>query len=375
MAVKKNKGLVLVAGGAGFIGSHLVDALIERGYVVRVFDNLLPPSHNGKLPTWFNKKAEFIKGDVRVKKDWEKALAGVKYVFHLAAYMDYRMDFSTYVRTNTESVALLYEIIVEKKLPVKKVILASSQAVYGEGKYVCSQHGEVYATPREEAQLKRREWECLCYCGRVFTKIVPEKEDDALFPDNPYGISKEMVEKLALHLGRAYKIPTVLLRYSIVHGSRQSFRHFYSGALRSFVVQALAGEPIEMHEDARQIRDFVHIKDAVRAHIKVLESPKADYEIFNIGSGRRTDTVWKLSRLVSKCAGVPFRPIVKGIFRKGGARHSLMNVDKLKKLGWKPECSLEDNARDCVDWMRKYPEAIRYLHNTYGDMKKRGIIR
>src|SRR3989344_5776515 len=167
---KKDKGLVLVAGGAGFIGSHLVDALVLRGYAVRVLDNLCPPSHNGKLPEWFNKKAEFVKGDVRVKKDWKKALRGVSYVFHLAAYMDYHLDFSNYFRTNTESAALLYEVIVEQKLPVKKIILASSQAVYGEGKYWCAKHKEVYAIPRGEAQLKKKDWECRCHCGRKFTQ-------------------------------------------------------------------------------------------------------------------------------------------------------------------------------------------------------------
>ena len=375
MAIKKDKPKILVTGGAGFIGSHLVDALILRGYAVRVLDNLAPPSHNGKLPAWFHKNAEFLKGDVRVKKDWEKALTGVSYVFHLAAYMDYHMDFSTYVSTNTESAALLYEAIVEKKLPIKKIIFASSQAVYGEGKYLCPRHGEVYAAPREESQLKRQDWECACHCGRKFIKVIPQKEGDELFPGNPYGISKEMLEKLALHLGKAYKIPTVILRYSIVHGARQSFRHFYSGALRSFVVPALAREPIEMREDARQLRDFVHIKDAISSHIKVLESPKADYEIFNIGSGRKGDTVLKLGKLVSKYAGVPFRPVIKGVFRRGSTRHSLMNVEKLKKLGWEPKCKLEDSARDYLVWVKQYPEAIGYLHRTYNDMKKRGITR
>ncbi len=228
MTRKKGKGLVLVAGGAGFIGSHLVDALILRGYRVRVLDNLCRPSHNGKLPEWFNKKAEFVKGDVREKKDWEKALRGASHVFHLAAYMDYHLDFSAYVDTNTKSAALLYEVIVEKKLPVKKVILASSQAVYGEGKYECPRHGEVYALPRDEKQLREKNWECQCWCGKKFSAILPEKEDDALLPGNPYGISKMMLEKLALNLGKAYDIPTVLVRYSIVHGPRQSFRHFYS---------------------------------------------------------------------------------------------------------------------------------------------------
>src|SRR3989344_1546203 len=373
---KKDKGLVLVAGGAGFIGSHLVDALVLRGYAVRGFDNLCPPSHNGKLPEWFNKKAEFAKGDVCVKKDWEKALAGVSYVFHLAAYMDYHLDFSNYFRTNTESAALLYEVVIERKLPIRKIVLASSQAVYGEGKYWCARHGEVYAQPREEAQLKKKAWECVCqHCGKVFEKIIPEKEDDQLFHGNPYGVSKLALEQIATNLGKKYGIPTVLVRYSIVHGPRQSFRHFYSGALRSFVAQALAGEPIEMHEDAMQLRDFVHINDVTAAHVKILESPKANYEIFNIGSGRKNDMVLKLSKTVSRCAGVSHRPIIKGMYRAGGARHSLMNVEKLKKLGWKPTHTLEDNARDYIEWMRKYPEAIQYLHRTYGDMKKRGIIR
>lgn len=372
---KKDKGLALVTGGAGFIGSHLVDALIERGYAVRVLDTLAPPTHNGKLPEWFNKKAGFVKGDVCTKKDWEKALKDVRYVFHLAAYMDYHLDFSNYFRTNTESVALLYEVIVEKNLPVKKVVIASSQAVYGEGKYECVRHGAVYARPREEAQLKRGDWECRCHCGRKFVRAVSEKESDELFPENPYGISKLATEHLSLNLGKKYGIPTVLLRYSIVHGPRQSFRHFYSGALRSFVVQALAGEPIEMHEDAGQLRDFVHINDCVSAHIAVLENQKANYEIFNVGSGRKGDTVLSLSKMVSRLAGVPPRPVINGAYRAGGARHSLMDVSKLKKLDWKPAHSLSDNVHDYIEWARKYPEAIRYLHRTYRDMKKKGIVK
>lgn len=376
MTAKKDKELVLVAGGAGFIGSHLVDALILRGYRVRVLDNLAPPSHNGKLPEWFNKKAEFVRGDVRVKKDWEKALSGASRVFHLAAYMDYHMDFSNYFRTNTESAALLYEIIVEKKLPVKKIILASSQAVYGEGKYRCAKHGTVYAEPREEAQLKKKAWECVCQqCGKVFEKIIPEKEDDQLFPGNPYGVSKLALEQIAMNLGKKYGIPTTLVRYSIVHGTRQSWRHFYSGALRSFVVQALAGEPIEMQEDAGQLRDFVHINDVTAAHIKILENPKANYEIFNIGSGRKNDTVLTLSKIVSRLAGTPHNPVIKGIYRAGGARHSLMDVGKLKKLGWETKHTLEDNVRDYIEWMRRYPEAIQYLHRTYKDMREKKIIK
>lgn len=374
MIAKKDKSLVLVAGGAGFIGSHLVDALIKNGYAVRVLDALLPPSHNGKLPEWFNKKAKFIKGDVCVKKDWGEALKGVSYVFHLAAYMDYHLDFSNYFRTNTGSVALLYEVIVEKKLPIKKIIIASSQSVYGEGKYKCPKHGIVYADARPETQLKKKDWSPRCQCGRIFLKPIPQKEDDELRPQNPYGISKMALEHIALNLGKEYSIPTVLVRYSIVHGARQSWRHFYSGALRSFAVQALAGEPIEMHEDAGQTRDFVHIDDVTRAHLFLLRSPRANGEVFNIGSGRK-DIVLNLAKAVIKVLGIPFRSDIQGIYRVGAARDSLMDVSKMKKLGWKPQKTLEDNARDYIEWVREYPEAIMYLHETYITMKKRDILR
>jgi dTDP-L-rhamnose 4-epimerase len=370
----KHQKIALVLGGAGFIGSHLVDALILRGYKVRVLDNLSPPAHDGKLPEWFNKKAQFIKGDVRSRKDMERALRGVSYVFHLAAYMDYHMDFSTYFSVNTESVALLYEIIVAKKLPIKKIILASSQSVYGDGKYKCSKHGDVYASSRPEAQLKKKDWTPRCSCGRRFVKPIREREEDEFKPQNPYGVSKMALEYIALNLGRKYKIPTVIVRYSIVHGPRQSWKHFYSGALRSFAVQALAGEPIEMHEDARQTRDFVHTDDVTSAHLLLMKSPKSNYEIFNIGSGRK-DVVIQLAQAVCKAVGTPLNADIKGLYRIGTPRDSLMDISKLKKLGWKPTKTLEDNARDYVDWVRQFPEAIKHLRKTYRDMKKKKTIQ
>jgi dTDP-L-rhamnose 4-epimerase len=365
---------VLVTGGAGFIGGHLVEALVAHGYKVRVLDNLGKPTHTGKLPEWFNKKAEFVKGDVRSKKDWEKALKGVDYVFHLAGYMDYRMDFSTYTRANTESTALLYEVIVERNLPVKKVIIASSQAVYGEGKYLCRVHGIQYPESRASKRLQKKDWDVYCHCGRKFVRVLPQRETDTLMPTNPYAISKRGLEEVALMLGREYQIPTVLLRYAIVHGARQSFRNFYSGALRAYVVQALAGERIEMHEDGAQIRDFVHIDDVVAAHMKVLESPKANYEIFNIGCGRK-DTVMDLSRTVAKVVGIPHNPVLKGVYRVRTTRHSCMDVSKLKKLGWKPKKKLEDNVRDYVAFVCKHPEAITILKKQYGELSAQRLVQ
>ena len=364
---------VLVTGGAGFIGSHLVDALIGRGYHVHVLDNLAPPTHNGKLPGWFNPKAKFIKGDVRRKKDLAVALRGVDYVFHLAAYMDYHLDFSTYFDVNVKSTALIYEIAVEEKLPLKKIIVASSQSVYGEGKYRCKRHGLFYPDSRPEEQLKSKRWEVVCPIDHKPADILPETENDFLTPQIPYGVSKQAAENLCLVLGKTYQIPSVALRYSIVHGSRQSFRHFYSGALREFCVRAITGLPMVLHEDGNQVRDFINIHDAIAAHLVVLENPKADYQVFNVGSGQAT-RVLDLAMLVCRQAGVKFRPVLEGRYRLRTARRSLMDISKLKKLGWRPTHTLKDNVQEYLSWIRQYPEAVDYLEKTYRELARTKVL-
>ena len=370
----KRKELVLVTGGAGFIGSHLVDALTSKGYRVQVLDNLSPPTHNGKLPDWFNRRAEFIKGDVRRKNDWLKSLKGVDYVFHLASYMDYHLDFSKYFETNVQSTALLYEIVIKEKLPIKKIVVASSQSPYGEGKYLCSKHGVFYAQPRAEAQLKKHQWDIVCPIDGKPVKILPEEESDELRPEIPYAISKTASERLCLMLGKTYKIPTVALRYSIVQGPRQSFRHFYSGALKDFSIRALAGLPIVMQEDGQQIRDFVNVYDVVNAHLVVLQNKKADYQVFNVGSGKDT-IVAELAKTVCRVAGVPFKLEMAGEFRINSPRNSKMSIIKLKDLGWMPKRTLEDSVREYIDWARNYPEAISYWKKTYENMRQENILR
>lgn len=371
---QNKKETVLVTGGAGFIGGHLVDALIREGYRVRVLDNLAPPTHNGKLPEWFNNKAEFQKGDVRNKNDWSKALEEIDYVCHLAAYMDFHLDFSTYIDTNTKSVALLYEVIVEKKLPVKKIILASSQSVYGEGAYRCKRHGLLYPSPRPETSLKRGEWKMQCPIDGSSLFSVAQKETDPLLPTIPYGVSKKAAEELAFALGRLYGIPTVALRYTIVHGARQSFRHFYSGALRQLAVMALSGEELVLHEDGNQLRDYVNIHDVVGAHLTVLRNPHADFEVFNVGSGRAT-RVRELAAVIAKEIGSSSAIKTPGRYRIGAPRHSSSDVSKLKKLGWTPKRSVVDGVLEYIDWIRKFPEAKKFLTETLRSMKERGLLR
>lgn len=370
----KNLELVLVTGGAGFIGGHLVDALLQDGYRVRVLDNLAPPVHDGRLPSWFNKKAQFVKGDVCSKTDLIKALKDVSCVFHLAAYMDFHPDFSTFINTNVTSTALLYEVIREKKYPVKKIIVTSSQSVYGEGKYLCKKHGIIYPQSRCEVDLQRGSWEVRCPQDGALMKYLSEQESDRVFPLNLYGVSKKSLEDVALDLGRLNNIPSVALRYTIVHGPRQTFRHFYSGALRQFAAMALSGEPIRMHEDGQQTRDFVHIEDLIKAHLVVLKDKLADFQIFNIGSGR-ADKVFDLAKMVAEILNTPFRYELAGIYRVGTARHSVADIGKMKKLGWRPRRALEDNVRDYLAWIKKFPAALKNLSTALKDLEKLGFVK
>lgn len=367
------KEIVLVTGGAGFIGGHLTDALIKHGYGVRVLDNLAPPVHSGRLPDWFNRKADFIKGDVRSKKNWIKALRGVSYVFHLASYMDFHLDFSTYFDTNDKSTALMYEVIVEKKYPIKKIIASSSQSVYGEGKYICKKHGVVYPSSRALSQLKKKDWEMHCPLDGSAIRPLPQKETDMLLPLIPYGISKKTLEEIMFSLGRLYNIPSVALRYTIVLGPRQTFRHFYSGALRQFSVMALSGKPITMHEDSGQLRDYVDVRDVVGAHLFVLRKKDANFQAFNVGSGKGT-RVNTLARLVAKVVQVPFNGKAPGLYRIGAPRHSIADIGKFKKLGWHPQHTLEQSVKSYVNWIKNYPEAKKYLEKTNREMKKNKML-
>ena len=344
------KGKILITGGAGFIGSHTADALAKKGYKIRILDNLEPPVHAGQWPNYaLGKGYELIRGDVSKKSCLKEALKGVSYVYHFAAYQDQRPDFSKFFITNTVSAALLYEIIVEENLPVKKIILASSQFVYGDGCYYCfpGKKNIFYPELRTLKQLENKQWNILCP-NRKPAKFIPFKESQLLNPTNSYGLSKAALENLALRLGKTYNIPTVILRYSIVQGSRQSPHNLYSGALRIFITQALAAKPITVYEDGNQLRDFVNIKDVVRANLLVLKNPKADFEIFNVGGGKGYKILdfAKMVKEITKCPS----PVVIGGFRRTDTRHAISDISKIKKLGWSPKHTPKDSIEEYLSW-------------------------
>jgi len=377
---------ILVTGGAGFIGSHTVDALLARGYDVRILDALRPPVHEDlRLPVYVPADtADVILHDVRDRAAWEGALRGVDAVFHLAAYQDYLPDFSTFAHVNAVSTALLYEVIVANRLPVRKVIVASSQAVYGEGRYVCRgcpasvavggpRDPVRFPPPREDAQLKAGQWEVLCpECG---TAMEPQWTDEGVTdPHNAYAISKYSQELIALRLGRRYDIPTVCLRYSIVQGPRQSFRNAYSGVLRIFAQRVLTDRPAVCYEDGRQLRDYVAVQDVTRANLLVLEDSRADFQVFNVGGNRRVSVV-EYARLISERAGRAIDPQIPGVYRFGDTRHIFSDVSRLRSLGWEPTVPLAQVVDEYLEWIRAEPEFQDHSTGADERMEELGVLR
>jgi dTDP-L-rhamnose 4-epimerase len=362
---------VLVTGGAGFIGSHLVDRFLVHGFKVRVLDSLDPKIHPHGIATHLPKQVDFIQGDTSDPTTLLAALRDVDVVSHQAAYQDYMLDFSRFLHVNAVATALIYELIVRERLKVKKVIVASSQAVYGEGQYFCTVHGFFQPIPRSQQQLARGQWEVQCPECSQFAK-AGLLEESHTNPFNQYAVSKLAEEKIALGLGWLHEIPTVALRYSITQGPRQSLFNQYSGICRIFVGRALKGEPLIVYEDGLQTRDFVHIDDVVDANMRVLESDQANFKAFNVGSGKPT-TVLAYADLVRKKLSCAVGVKCTGEYRRGDNRNSVSSVDKLRSIGWEPKRGLSKILDDFLAWVEigGIPSQVQ---DAYGDMRRAGVV-
>ncbi|HAD82252.1 MAG: epimerase [Candidatus Edwardsbacteria bacterium RIFOXYD12_FULL_50_11] len=365
--------LVLVTGGAGFIGSHTADRLISLGYQVRILDNLQKPVHLKGKPDYLNPKAEFMLGDVRDKETMIRALDGVEYVFHFAAYQDYLPDFSTFFQVNSVSTALIYEIAVEKNLPLKKVVVASSQFVQGEGLYKKKDGSLVAPYQRPLAQLEVGDWEWRDQAGRPMEwQWTPESHAS---PPNAYAISKYSQELMTLAFGRRYQIPSVALRYSIVQGSRQSFYNAYSGACRIFNLHYFFNKAPTIYEDGLQRRDFVNIHDVVDANLLVMQDPRADYNAYCIGGGHPY-TVREFADIVAKVHGKEhLKPNIPGEFRLGDTRHTCSDIAKIKKLGWSPRRTAEDSVKDYLEYLKAQTDIEDILEYAEKTMKQLNVVR
>ena len=386
---------VLVTGGAGFIGSHTVDLLLERGYEVRILDDLQPRVHPRGKPPWVPKETKFIQSDVANPEELARALQGVDYVFHLAAYQDYMPDFSRFIHTNAESAALLFELIVSdrKRYPVQKIVFASSQAVCGEGRYLCATcagypvptiHEQLFPirnpqsaihipSPRSLEQLRRGDWDIHCpVCDEYMQPLLIDEA--TVSPGTAYGISKYTIELLADRLGRRYGIPTVCMRYTYVQGPRNSFYNAYSGIARRFALRLLHGLPPICYEDGKQLRDYVNVRDVAQANVLVMEDPRADFQVFNVGGGRAV-TVLEFAHIMLNEFGSDLKPLVPSEFRLGDTRHTVSDISKLRALGWEPTISVEQNVREYVAWIRQQEGTEEYLEEAERVMREQGVVQ
>ena len=366
----------LLTGGAGFIGSHTADALLRDGYRVRVLDSLEEPVHPGhRVPDYLDPRIEFVRGDVRDARVLLEALRGCDVVYHFAAFQDYLPTFSRFFDVNVTSTALIYELIVREKLPVRKVIVASSQAALGEGLYHDADGRPLLPDIRPTEQLERGAWEIAASAGLRGPLQWQPTDETVANPQNQYGLSKIAEERVALSLGKRYGIPSVAMRYSIVQGPRQSFYNAYSGACRVFSLSFHLGREPMIYEDGQQVRDFVNIHDVVDANLLVLRDDRADGEMFNVG-GDKPYTVSEFASAVADVFGAKgYRPQPCGKFRFGDTRHICSDVGKLKRLGWRPTRSIHDSVQGYKGWLATADNAAQILDYCNQQMAQLNVVR
>ncbi len=375
MSIRK----VLVTGGAGYIGSHLVDRLVRDGYVATVLDSLEPQVHrSGTWPSYANPAARYVRGDVRDRAVFEPLVVESDAVVHFGAAVSigqsmYQVD--RYVDVNTRGTALLLDILVNAKHGVKKVLVASSIGVYGEGAYRCPTHGPVAPGIRAEGQLAARDWEQHCpACGR-HVESVPTPEDKPLYRDNIYSMTKYHQEEMVLLIGKTYGIPAVAPRFFNVYGPRQSLSNPYAGVAAIWLSRLLNGRRPTVFEDGGQLRDFVSIHDVVDCLMLMLEKPGADYLPVNVGSGE-TVTILEIARLLNRILGTAIEPEVTQIGRVFDIRHNTADITRAREtLGFAPKVSLEQGLAELVAWARTTPDvAVDFFDRALEELERKGLL-
>ena len=367
---------ILVTGGAGFIGSHLVDALVEEGHRVRVLDAVVEQVHGTTGPQYLNPKAEFLQGDVCNAELVDRALEGIDVVYHEAAEVGVGQsmyEIARYVRANDLGTAVLLDQIVKRRPQIKKLVVASSMSIYGEGAYACDDCGNVRPKLRELAQLLDRDWELNCpRCGGKVTPI-PTNEDKPLIPSSVYAISKQDQEQFCLVVGRAYEIPVVALRYFNVYGPRQALSNPYTGVCAIFSGRLLKDEQPLIFDDGEQTRDFVHVSDIVQANLLALETDRADYQALNVGTGSPI-SIAEISDMLAHGLNKNIAPQITGKYREGDIRHCVADISRARTLlGYEPKVKLADGIPELLEWVRQQQVGDTSSANT--ELERHQLVR
>jgi len=363
----------LVTGGAGLIGSHVSDLLRSDGWRVRILDNLEPQTHRHGKPAWIDNDVEFVEGDVADRETITAALNDIDVVFHQAAYGGYMPEIAKYVRVNSFGTAQMLEVIREENLPIKKIVVASSQAVYSEGAATCPEHGLVFPEVRPIAQLQRGDWEVHCpVCGAV-TSTAPTPECAPVGGETVYGLTKVDQEKLVLLWGKQIGIPTVALRYSCTYGPRQSIFNPYTGVIAIFCTRLLNDLPPVLYEDGEQTRDFSFVEDIARANLLAAESDQLDGLPVNVGSGAGV-SIQKIAEQISDALGIHIAPEINGEFRPGEMRHLTSGTERIRAAGYTPQVDLAAGITRYLDWIRQQTDVRDYFSEAANILRSKGIV-
>jgi dTDP-L-rhamnose 4-epimerase len=378
MSVSPRRKRALVTGGAGLIGSHIVDLLQAKGWSVRILDNLEAQTHRYGKPPWLQAAirngAEFMEGDIRDREVVESVVDGIDVVFHQAAYGGYMPEISKYVAVNSFGTAQLLEIIREKNLGVRKIVVASSQVVYPEGAGECPQHGLVFPGLRPVEQLRRGDFSVRCPVCQSPTKSVPTPEHAPVSGETVYAITKADQEKLVLCWGRQVGIPTVALRYSCTFGPRQSIFNPYTGVIAIFCTRLVNKLPPVIYEDGEQTRDFSFVEDIARANFLAATSDQLNGKAVNVGSGRAV-TIKQVAEMISDALKIQLAPIMNGEFRPGEMRHLISDTSVIREAGYAPAVSLEKGIERYLEWIRQQGSVKDYFADAERILREKGILQ
>jgi dTDP-L-rhamnose 4-epimerase len=373
------KSHILITGGAGFIGSHIADRFLTEGWAVRVLDNLEPQVHGqrGSRPAYLDPRVEFIRGDICDRATVISAVEGVDLLSHHAAAVGVGQsmyEIERYARTNALGAAVLLDVVANHRHHIKKMIVASSMSIYGEGLYQCRTHGEVRSIGRPAPRLESQAWEVPCpVCGRDLDPL-PTPEEKSIEPSSVYAIHKRDHEELFRVVGRAYGIPTVAFRYFNVFGTRQALSNPYTGVVAIFASRLLNEKPPLIFEDGLQRRDFVSVRDVADANWVAANTLAGDGEVFNVGSGSSI-TVLEIAKTLANALGLKIEPEVTGQYREGDIRHCFADIAKIRsRLGWVPGQSLGDEAASLAAWVQSQ-QVVDGVEKARVDMERRGLVR
>ena len=370
---------ILVTGGAGFIGSHVVDLLLESMYDVKIIDSLEEQVHGRqKAPDYLDPKADLVVGRIGDPKLLRTVLPEVDAIVHLSATVGVGQsmyEIHRYIDSNTTDTAALLDALVNQQNSVKKLVVASSMSIYGEGKYYCSECSEpAYPGPRNTENLQALKWEHFCpICGSSLSH-APTDEQTPASPTSIYAMSKQHQEEMCLLVGKTYGLKTVALRFFNVYGPRQALSNPYTGASAILSSRILNNRSPHIFEDGGQLRDFIHVKDVARACILALKGDNANFQALNIGTGQKV-SILELARALINLYGVNISPYVSNQFRKGDIRHCYADVSKAKELlGFQAQTDFRNGLADLAQWAKTHNwGAVDLFEKSLTELKERQL--